>query len=349
MSRPNFTIPENPQYTPTIPKLISGDPASADETFNNWIQPVVNNTAAAMQAAQKAGARRLVDGVDYTLTTGMAKEDVDYPETAHSYGMSVNLWLSSQAGDIVGQAATWIQAWPRQRIRPQDLAGAFDLHLLNWSGTRVDMTVIDTENIYCVDETTIRSTIVTATGKHDGIALELKMAIGFDVGNQNEPGFIDQIYSRVIVTEIDADAFQLNSSHSFTQVNFTLPPISVAYEREYGALITLVDEFDAPEQLSARCRLTYVDENRGASGTTSICIPIGPNTVGQFANPALDDSFETELDLGMCLTAFENYGVHLEYKKVARNGRVLIIFPQWNWQCRVIDFELLGLWKKFEQ
>lgn len=352
LNRPNFTIPESPVYTEKIPMLMPGDKAHANETFNQWIQPVVNNAAAAMQTARKAGVRRLEEGVDYTLELGRTKEDVNYAEQNHSYSLNGNVNVSSQVGDSVGQGAAFLNHWPRQRICPQDLSGAFNLWLSNWSGLQINMTVTDTENIYCTDETTIRTIIVTAVGQHDGITLELKMAIGFDIRNPNEQSYIDQIYFNVAIKEINEGALALNSSFGFNLVSFTLPPITATYEREYGALITLKDEFEVPEQLSAKIRLHYINEQTRTSGTVITSQTINPHIIEDYANFALDEKVEVGMDycFNTILQAGKNalVGAWLEYTRAALKRKVMFLFPQWNWRCRVTRFELLELYKKFE-
>ena len=52
MSRPNYSIPENPRYNPVIPSLLDQDPASATNTFNPLFLRLIENAHAIKLAAE---------------------------------------------------------------------------------------------------------------------------------------------------------------------------------------------------------------------------------------------------------------------------------------------------------
>lgn len=54
MAEKNYDVPENPVYEPNIRRLTTDDPAHADETFNTWILPIINNIHAVNAMATAA-------------------------------------------------------------------------------------------------------------------------------------------------------------------------------------------------------------------------------------------------------------------------------------------------------
>jgi len=64
-----------------------------------------------------------------------------------------------------------------------------------------------------MDNSTIRTAIVTATGDFPGISFELKVAIGHNFENPTATAYIDQIYFMLTVTDFDPTVFRSSYSN----------------------------------------------------------------------------------------------------------------------------------------
>lgn len=331
-------------------------------THEGW-QPVVSDSGGQGTTCSGGGAtnaRLLTEGVDYTVDTENIEEHVSYgPMTMSNI---LNLWNEAGAFNFnafttVGRVAfRSVQFWPqnygRRRIYPEDLADMFAIRLVPNAGQALNLTVTDIENIYCMDNSTIRTTIVTATGDFPGISFQLQTAIGYNLEDSNITAYMDQIYFKLTVTNFNPALF--SNSLTINRIEFSLPAIQRTYVREFGAFIRLNEDFDTPEQLSAKIRLSYSQENIQRDGTATISSSINPRTMQQIAGvAALDDRIEfcPEISLStiLGLKDLSTMGIYLEYVKIAQARNVFFLFTNWNWNGRVVGFEVLELWKKFEQ
>ncbi|MCL2531460.1 MAG: hypothetical protein FWE40_04815 [Oscillospiraceae bacterium] len=331
-------------------------------THEGW-QPVGSGSGGPSTFSGGANARRLIEGVDFTADAGQTMDTVHYSGTTVQSNIqwfhgSGTLGFNASTTTIGQVAHRQGHFWApgRNRFLAEELANMSDLQLVINNGQTLSLEVTDVENIYCVDNTTIRTSIVTAAGDFPGISFQLKAAIGYNLEDPSVPGYIDQISFMFTVTDFDPGVFSSTYSSgilNIIQINFSLPPISKTYAREFGAMLRLNDDFEIPEQLTAKLRIRYVHEPTRRPGTVTITCSTDPRAVEHFSSDVITDEFAWDADFDLSnVMDFKNHHIptaYIEYAKVAYGRKVFLLFPNWNWAFRVMDVELLELWKKFEQ
>jgi len=303
-------------------------------------------------------ARLLTEGIDYTAEIGQATETVNYLQATMENpvrwwnGGSFRFNASTFVGQVVLRHGHFWLHHHRNRVYPEDLADVSDVRLVLDGGHVLNVAVSDVENIYCMDNNTIRSTILTATGEFPGLSFQMKMAIGHNFENPAVTAYIDQLYFMLTVTAFDSTVFSntFGSELNIGRVDVILPPINRTYRSFFGGLIRLHNGFEVPEQLTAKIRVRYAQENMRRYGTATFSCTINPHTAEEFSRKVLDDEIpELELDLSNVVTCKDSMGVYMEFVRIAHARNVHLLCPNWNWDGRVVGLEVLELWKKFEQ
>jgi len=292
-------------------------------------------------------ARRLVEGIDYTVTQGFATDVVNYPEGDFNVGFWSASWgqptfsPATPAGTVLNRFSQW--NWRQRNLDPTDLHMAQNL-FINSNQGQIPLTITGTQQIYFADGTTPRSVQITATGVLNGATLQLDMAVNYDPENPGSLSLYNAVFA--YVTLIENNMPPDGSTITFSSLQFTMPAATVAYEREYAVVIELNEPFVFPETMQIRYQATYDCDTQGVRNGTAIVTTLRfpPEFFTEITTRAITSRTPPVLDFNDPNTLGEL--IWHEGKMLARGNRIGFEFPNWNFNMRVTAIEILDVVKR---